>query len=49
MEVVGFTVMPFSDAERNTSQDGCTKDVFKEMDVFLYLMSVLSSIQDCPT
>ena len=30
-------------------QDACTKDIFKEMDGFLYLMSVLSSIQDRPT
>ncbi len=26
-------------------QDGCTKDVFREMDGFLVLMSVLSTIQ----
>ena len=30
-------------------QDACTKDTFREMDGFLYLMSVLSSIQDRPT
>lgn len=27
------------------TQDGCTKDVFREMDGFLVLMSVLSTIQ----
>lgn len=26
-------------------QDGCTKDVFRELDGFLVLMSVLSTIQ----
>lgn len=30
-------------------QDACTKNVFMEMDGFLYLMSVLSTIQDRPT
>ena len=30
-------------------QDRCTKDVFKEMDGFLYLISVLSATQDRPT
>ena len=30
-------------------QDACTKDVFREMDGFLFLMSVLSTIQGSPT
>ena len=38
-----------SEIQRIMLQDACTKNVFKEMDGFLYLMSVLSTIQDHPT
>jgi hypothetical protein len=51
MEFVGFKCLfqALSEIHRIMLQDTCTKDVFKEMDGFLYLMSVLSSIQDRPT
>jgi hypothetical protein len=35
-----------SEIQRIMLQDACTKDVFREMDGFLCLMSVLSTIQD---
>jgi hypothetical protein len=43
-----------SPTHRDTTQNApacsiCTKDVFKDIDGFLYLMSVLSTIQDRPT
>ena len=38
-----------SEIQRIMLQDACTKDIFREMDGFLYLMSVLSTIQDRPT
>lgn len=38
-----------SEIQRIILQDTCTKDVFREMDGFLCLMSVLSTIQDRPT
>jgi hypothetical protein len=51
MEFVGFKCLPqtLSEIHRIMLQDACTKDIFMEMDGFLYLMSVLSTIQDRPT
>ena len=37
-----------SEIQRIMLQDPCTKDIFREMDGFLCLMSVLSTIQDRP-
>ena len=48
VNLIQYLPQTLGEIQRIMLQDACTKDVFKEMDGFLCLMSVLSAIQDRP-
>ena len=47
--MTGSTYQRLSEVQRILTQDSRTKDVFRELDGFLVLMSVLSTVQEQPT